>query len=294
MRYSKTSINSINKKKKYLIFGSTGLLGYTLSIYLSNKTNVDLYGTFRKNKTQLKNIKYLKVKDLSKKEDIEKIIKKTSPDFLINCLSVEDYRKSILFQLISLYSLVPKILCDLSYKYNFKIINISSDIVYGSKSNFLFKETSKLNLTNNYSLSKYLGEVYSDNVLNIRTSIFGHSINFKKGILDWFLFQKECNLYENYFFSGISTYELSKIIYKITTKNFIPGIYNIGSSKISKYDLLSKVMNIYNHKPKIYKKKLPKLDFSFTSNKFKRDFNFNIADIDKQLLQMSKLKNEFK
>lgn len=287
-------MTSIKKKKKYLIFGSSGLLGYSLALYLSNQSSVELFGTYRKNKTALKKIKYIKVKDLTKKENLEKAIKKINPDILINCLSVKNYRDSSILQLVRLYSIVPKILNDLSFIYNFKIINISSDIVYGSKLNFLFHEKSLLDLNNNYALSKYLGEISSNNVLNIRTSIFGHSLYFQKGILDWFLSQKECNLFENYFFSGISTYELSKIIYKISSKHFIPGVYNIGSKKISKYLLLKKVMKFYNHKPKIFIKKLPKVDFSFSSNKFINDFNIKIASMDKQILEMLNLKNEFK
>lgn len=287
-------MKSIKKKKKFLIFGSSGLLGFSLSLYLSNQSSVDLFGTFRKKKPPLKKIKYVKVTDLTKKENLEKIIKKINPDILINCLSVKNYLDSSMLQLVCMYSLIPKILNDLSYEYNFKIINISSDIVYGSKLNFLFHEKSPLDLNNNYALSKYLGEILSKNVLNIRTSIFGHSLYFKKGILDWFLSQKECNLYENYFFSGISAYELSKIIYKISSKGFIPGVYNIGSKKISKYHLLKKVMKIYNHKPKIFMKKLPKVDFSFSSNKFINDFNIKIESIDKQISDMLNLKNEFK
>lgn len=286
-------MKSVNKQK-YLIIGATGLLGFSLSLYFSNHSSVDLFGTFRKNKNQLKKMTHIKVLDLTKKENLEKIIKRINPDFLINCLSLENYRESSLFQLISLYSIVPKILNELSYKYNFKIINISSDIVYGSKINFLSNEKSSLDLENNYALSKYLGEISSDNVLNIRTSIFGHSLHFNKGILDWFLLQKECNLYENYFFSGISSYELSKIIFKICSENFIPGVYNIGSKKISKFHLLKKVMSIYDHKPKIFIKKFPKVDFSFTSDKFIKDFNYKIQSIDNQILEMLKLKNEFK
>ena len=87
----------------------------------------------------------------------------------------------------------------------------------------------------------------SENSLVIRTSIIGHEITKKEGLLEWFLNQKKnVDGYKNVIYSGLTTLELSKIIMKILKKNKIFGLYHISSNKISKYNLLLMIKKKYN------------------------------------------------
>ena len=55
----------------------------------------------------------------------------------------------------------------------------------------------------------------NNDVIIIRTSTIGHEINSKFGLLEWFLSQKKVVYgFKNAYFSGPTTLELSKIIYK--------------------------------------------------------------------------------
>ena len=280
-------------KNRYLVLGTSGLMGFTLSLFLSKQPTIEVYGTYRSDSLKIKNLKLLKVNNLTEIKNLDKIIKKVRPKFIINCLST-NHVSSKLVDIIDIFALIPRFLNDLSFKYNFKLINLSSDIVYGSKFNYYSKESDSPCLMNEYAVCKYLGEINSKNIINIRTSIYGHSFKYKKGLLDWFLLKKKCSIYTNYFFSGISNLELSKIIFSITNGNFHYGTYNIGSERISKYNLLKKVMNIYEHFPEINKEPNPKVDLSFSSNKFIKQFNIKIASIDDQLSEVSTIYDQYK
>ena len=45
-----------------------------------------------------------------------------------------------------------------------------------------------------YGISKKFGEVTMNNSITIRTSIIGHELNTKFGLLEWFLSQKKIKL----------------------------------------------------------------------------------------------------
>ena len=80
-------------------------------------------------------------------------------------------------------SSLPNFLSNLSIKFSFKLIHISTDCVFdGKKGNY--KETSIPNSTDDYGFSKSLGEVYSENCITLRTSIIGHEL-LRKKIVYW-------------------------------------------------------------------------------------------------------------
>ena len=74
-------------------------------------------------------------------------------------------------------------------------------------------------------------------------------------MLEWFLAQKEeCNGYTNAYFSGVTTFQLSRVIRDIVIPNHkLNGLYNLASSPISKYDLLCIVAKVYKKEIKIIK-----------------------------------------
>ena len=86
----------------------------------------------------------------------------------------------------------------------------------------------------------------------MRTSIIGHEIKKKLGLLEWFLNEKnEIKGYPNAIFSGLTTLEIAKFIKDfIIPDRRISGIYHLSSAPISKYDLLNMINDLYkiNHK----------------------------------------------
>ena len=53
-----------------------------------------------------------------------------------------------------------------------------------------YSETDKVDAKDLYGISKFKGEIKSNNVLNIRTSIIGIELNSSYSLLNWFLSQK--------------------------------------------------------------------------------------------------------
>jgi len=98
-----------------------------------------------------------------------------------------------------------------------------------------------------YGRSKLLGEVNNEShVLTIRTSIIGHELESKKGLLEWFLMQEKiAKGFHHAFFSGLPTIELSKVIKNHVLSKALTGLYHVGAAPISKHDLLCLIAKIY-------------------------------------------------
>ena len=175
-------------------------------------------------------------------------IKAINPDYIINCIGLIGPKiNSTLSKIESLKinSILPIYLSS-TFK-NSKIIHISSDGVFnGTKGNYL--ETDKKSSDDIYGLSKYMGEIKKENVMNIRCSIVGFENKTNHSILNWFLKNKskKINGYIDQFWNGITTYALSKIcVGIIKNKLFKNGLFHIFSKKkVSKYELLC-IFNIY-------------------------------------------------
>ena len=254
---------------RILILGVTGVLGNTLKHFLKKKKNIKLFYISRKE--NIKSHYYLK--DFKKFRKLESIILKIKPDFIINCLGVtkfhKNYNQSKVTKLLN--TNFPIFLSKLCIKKKFFFIHISTDCVFsGKKGNYL--DNSKKNAKDLYGLSKKRGEIKNKYSCTLRTSFIGPETNSNKSLLNWFLYQKkEVNGFNNAFFSGLTSLELSRIIYKyfIIKNNFYNSIYNVGGFKISKYKLLKIIKKIYNKKINIKKYSNFKIDRSLNSSKFR-------------------------
>ena len=280
-------------KKKILILGSAGMLGHQLYNFFKNK-NYLVKGICRKNKSVpnkfFKTNQFLNL-DLEKFDSLENTIHKYRPDFIINCAGVIK-QKSHLYdknKIFLINSYLPNYLRILSKKFKYKLIHVSTDCVYdGKKGNY--KEDDISNSTDEYGLSKTLGEVFSDNCITLRTSIIGHELNQSNGLLEWFLKQKKVYGFKKAFFSGLTTLELSKVIEKLLKKNLNKGIYNVASKKISKYELLVLINKIYDKNITILSSDKLKIDRSLNGKLFEKKTNIKISSWKKMIMDMNKYK----
>ena len=278
-------------KQKILLFGSNGMLGHKILQNLSLEYLT--IGTIRKTNNKLDNYNLIKNINIKNLEKIEKLIKKINPTYVINCSGVikQKLEKKKYLDLKNINYFFPLFLDRLSKKYNFKHIHFSTDCVFdGKKGNY--NEKSKSNAKDKYGMYKALAEKkIKNNTLIIRTSIIGHEIDGRKlSLLEWFLStKKNVSGYNFAYFSGLTTLEISKILNKIIKSNkFCKGLYNISSSKISKYNLLQKINKIYSLKKTISTNKKFKIDRSLNSKKFVKKFKIHVSSWDKQILEMYK------
>lgn len=279
---------------KILILGANGMLGSELAFFLYKKKNLKIYLTVRK-RDLIKKLKFYKKCmvfdkiDLNNKLSINKLIKEVKPNQVINCIGIvkQNLKNKSYKDLFKINSILPRYLSHLSEKYNFRLIHFSTDCVFSGKLGN-YSENHFPDANDDYGISKYLGEELLPKNLVIRTSIIGHEHGSKKSLLEWFLNQKKKVFgFKKAIFSGFTTYEIAKILYKyILNKNNISGLIHISSKPISKYDLLSIIKKVYKKNIKIISDEKVIVDRSLNSDKFKKITKFKPKSWEKMIKEM--------
>lgn len=275
---------------KILILGSSGFLGSIIYKILRKKFKVIHNG--------LKKRKY----DLSKKKQLEKLIKKSNPNIIINCSAITDveYCEKNKKRTKLINSELVRWIINSKKKLNkhFWLIHLSTDsLYYINKKNI---ESDKIKKFNYYTKSKFLAEKYCDSeTLIFRTNFFGKS-NQKKSFSDFvynsFRSQKKFFLLDDVFFNPLRVITIAKIIEKILrNKKRYYGIYNLGSNGfLSKYHFavyFAKKAKIYNSNyfevkksKKLFKIKRPNF-MTMSVKKFEKTFDYKLPHIKKEIIK---------
>ena len=237
---------------KILILGCDGMLGHKLFSVFANR-EIDISGTIKilneNNEIFLNKYKrkILTGLDADNINDFKKLIEKEKPEIVINCIGIIKQLNISNDPIISISinSLFPHTIAEICKKNNIRMIHFSTDCVFnGLKGNY--KEEDFADAKDLYGRSKYLGEVYNNNCLTIRTSIIGHELGTKNGLIEWFLSEnKQVKGYLNSIFTGFPTIEIANILYKKILSSNLTGLYHVSSNPISKFDLLKIINKIY-------------------------------------------------
>lgn len=277
---------------KVLILGANGILGHTLFLYLKGVKSFKIFGIcgvksdlsyfFRKNQSNLTQI------DLINFVHLEEFIKVNQPDYIINCAVKKSLNNSDerITNSILVNSILPHRLSFFSLIYKFKLIQFSTDSVFG---NFGRDKTEDCSLViqDLYSASKALGEPINQNTMVLRTSFIGHSLDKGSGLLDWVLNSDNVYGYENHIFAGSTSLELSKIINKILLlSEFHPGIFHISGQEIRKYDLIKLILNTYDLNKLAEKKSGIFIDRAISSSKLIKYVNYKAQSWEKILVEL--------
>lgn len=284
---------------KIYILGINGMLGSELFFRFSKNKKFNTMGSSRsshiKNFAKFNNkINYnVSAYDLNK----IKIIKKFNPNYVINCIGFvkQKIKKSVkLSDVFYVNSIFPNEIYKITKALGVKLIHFSTDCVFDGKLGN-YDEKSIPNANDLYGFSKYLGELEGDKVITIRTSIIGHELSTKYGLLEWFLTKKKCIGYANSFFSGFTTFEIFNFINNyINIKNQkIFGLYNLSSSPISKYSLLKIISEIYKKKVSIKKDFRVKINRVLNSSLIKKRLSYNCPNWKKMISDMYNNKINF-
>jgi len=281
--------------KKILILGSNGLLGNNIYTFLKKKKLQVFACTRKKNKNYISDFIYGDLSKKNSKKKLEIIIKKLKPHHIINCAGITKHQKSSFKAMKKInYDLVSKILL-LKKKYNFNYIHLSTDCVFsGEQGNY--KENSIQTAMDNYGATKSMAEklcLKKGNVLILRCSTIGHENHTKNGILEWFLSQSKVFGFKKAFFSGPTSLELAKIIYKfVLDKNVLKkGLYNVACKKISKFELLKIVKQVYKRDITLISNNKFIMDRSLNANKFTKKTKYIIPSWKTQINNMYRFKN---
>jgi dTDP-4-dehydrorhamnose reductase len=224
---------------KILLFGSTGMLGKYVYLYLNEYYNIVC---INRSNFEIENDNWIKLKNIIS-ENSEK------GDIIINCAGIipqknsnDEYKRYI-----RVNSLFPHKLNEYANIFNLKFIHITTDCVYdGIKGSYLENDihTSKTI----YGISKSLGE--PEEATLIRTSIIGEELTGKKSLIEWVKGQKNgiINGYTNHYWNGVTCLTLATFIKDIINKNnFWKGVRHVFSPDVAtKYDLCCYINEIYN------------------------------------------------
>ena len=272
--------------EKVLVLGNKGMLGHVLYEAFQandNNTKYDVIGINRSIDNTDNNSYTL---DVLKLDELAQFIKNKQPKYIVNCIGslveASINRPSLAIQT---NSLLPHFLNEISEKYNFKLIHISTDCVFDGKKG-MYIESDKKTETNYYGLTKNLGEIDNNRNLTIRTSIIGPELKSNPtGLFNWVISQKGNTIhgYSSAMWSGLTTIELAKFIIWSLDKDITGIVHATNSLGISKYDLIKLINKTFDLNIDLLKNKDYEFDKTLLNTKID---NYNFPSYIKMIEKM--------
>jgi dTDP-4-dehydrorhamnose reductase len=236
---------------KILVLGATGLLGNAMFRSMSGKSGARVLGTIRREADRKLFAPGLAagltvVDDIENPDALARLFDAATPDVVINCIAVGRPAPADPLRSIQVYSVLPRRLSHLCRLAGARLIQISSDGVF-SGDRGAYSEDDLPDANDIYGMSKLLGEISEPHAFTLRTSIIGHELQSRGGLLEWFLSQQgRCSCYTRAIFSGFPTIVLADLIRDVVIPHpDLHGIYHMATRPISKFDLLQLVARRY-------------------------------------------------
>lgn len=259
-----------------LVLGATGLLGNTVFRVMSEAGNQRVFGTIRNVEARQFFIQelcdqLLVVGDLEDRDQLTTLLDSVQPSAVVNCTALSKAAPHDPMRMISMFSLLPRRLAHLCRERGARLVQISSDGVFrGTRGGYT--EDDLPDATDPYGVAKLLGEVDQPGAITLRTSIIGHEISSRNGLLEWFLLQgDECRCYRNAIFSGFPAVVLARVILDVVLpRSDLHGIYHLATRPISKFDLLRLVAQRYGSSTRIVPDDTVVIDRSLSADRFTR------------------------
>lgn len=229
---------------KVMVLGANGMAGHVICLGLIEDGNFEVIPVARF-KGIFDNTRILDVSDFS---SLLRLIEEECPHVIVNCVGIlNQMAEANIDQAILLNSYLPHFLEAKTKNSGIKVIHISTDCVFsGIQGNYT--EGSFTDGRDVYSRSKALGEVVNSKDLTLRTSIIGPDLNPNGiGLFNWFTRQNvSINGYSGAFWTGITTLELMRAVIAAISEDLC-GLYHlVNSEKISKFDLLYLLNNVFD------------------------------------------------
>jgi dTDP-4-dehydrorhamnose reductase len=270
---------------KVIVLGKNGMLGRYVYTYLSKAH--DVVGVTRDD---------LDVSDVDNlKQNFKKKFDITERDLVVNCVGAIKPRCDELgaINAIKINSIVPRILAEDSIERGYKLLHPTTDCIYSGKTG-AYIETSEMDVTDAYGMTKYLGETCD--AANLRVSIIGEEVLNKRSLVEWCktLNGKEANGFTDHHWNGVTCLTYAKIIETMIEKNiWWKGTRHVLSPRsLNKYELVKLITDTLgievNLKQVESKKKCDRtLQTIYPENSF-----FNIPDLSLQIQQMQEFSKE--
>lgn len=266
-------------RQKVVILGCTGMLGHKLFERLSSRDDLGVYATARSPSDaskyfspQLADKVIPDAVDANDCDALARVLVSIRPDVVINCIGLIKQLpiSNDPIPALTINSLFPHRLALICKDVGTRMIHISTDCVFnGDKGNYVEDDFS--DARDLYGRSKYLGEVNYEHCVTLRTSIIGHELSSKFGLVEWFLNQKgDVKGFAKAIYTGFPTIELARIISDyILPDPELKGVYHVSSDPVSKYEILKLVAEYYGKKVDVRRDEEFCLDRSLDSTRFR-------------------------
>lgn len=209
---------------------------------------------------------------------IRRVMSKIRPEWVLNCIGIIKQLDEAKDAKASIYvnALFPHLVCECAAETGGRVVQISTDCVFSGKTGD-YVEGDLSDAEDLYGKTKYLGEVAYDHAITLRTSIVGRDLFSDLSLIDWFLSQsgKHVKGYTSALYTGLSTQVLSEEIWRLITQHpRLHGLYHVSSSKISKFDLLSIVNQLFKASVTLEAFDGVRCDRSLRSERYREETHF--------------------
>jgi dTDP-4-dehydrorhamnose reductase len=200
------------------------------------------------------------------------------PEAVINCVGIIKQLKEAHNPLVSLTinSLLPHRLTEVAEVAGARVIHISTDCVFsGRKGNY--REDDISDAEDLYGRTKFLGELHYPHTVTLRSSIIGHELETRSGLIEWFLSQQGRTIkgFRKAIYTGFTTNEMARIIEMVLVRfPALHGLWQVSSHPINKYDLLQMARQHYHWQGEIVPDDALVCDRSLNSTPFREQTGY--------------------
>lgn len=279
---------------KILILGGDGMIGHKMAQILSD-FNHEIIVSIREQRELTKQCFSSPVKVFFNdflKDNIFTFLDRVKPDVIINAIGITIRRgvNDYISNTIYINSYFPHQLANWVGIQNKRLIHFSTDCVF-SGSEGSYSEEATPNALDYYGKTKGLGEVFSKNVLTLRSSMIGPELFNKTELFEWVINnkEKEINGFSKVMYSGVTTVYMAKFVGDlIENHKDLNGIYNVASNPISKFELLHLINDNFGLGLKINKDQSVISNKTLDASKIENELGINPPSWDELIIELKK------
>jgi dTDP-4-dehydrorhamnose reductase len=229
--------------RRVLILGATGMLGHEAARVLGRDLTV-ISAVRDTNRARRHGVVGELTSFDARTEEPDLLIERVRPDAVLNAIGLvkqlpEGQSPS---SAIRLNALFPHELALACVARGVRLVHVSTDCVFSGElaTPARYTEADVPDARDVYGRTKLLGEVDAP-ALTLRTSIIGWELDRGTGLLEWLASNRggEVAGFRGARFSGLTTYELSRVVHSILLEHRdLSGLWHVASEPIDKYELL--------------------------------------------------------
>lgn len=228
---------------KWLVTGSSGLLGHNLCNYL-NSQNIKVIGLYHNHPIGIAEMESHRL-DLLNFTALERLVKEEAPDVIVHTAGLTDVdgcdkNEDLAY---ALHAEAPAILASAAKNSGAHFVNISTDHLWEGAEPFIDEDKAPRPI-NAYARTKYLGETKTlstnSNSLILRTNFFGQGRPWRFSFSDWIINslqnKQPIATFTDAYFTPIGLSHLCPLIHELVTQG-ASGIFNLaGKERVSKFE----------------------------------------------------------